>query len=134
MSGSRVESGDLRRFGLLVGAAFLALGAWRWYPGPIDWVAGLLGSLGAALLAAGLISPAALALPYRAWMSLAEILGAVMTRVILAVLFFGVLTPIALIVRLAGRDLMNRQSKGRPSYWLDSPHGRQDHRHYEKMF
>jgi hypothetical protein len=58
-----------------------------------------------------LIIPRALVYPNRAWMTLAEGMSYVSTRIILAIVFFGVLTPIGLIKRAMGgiryRDVRN---------------------------
>ena len=38
------------------------------------------------------------------WLGLAEILGTVMSRVLLSILFFGLVTPIGILRRLFGKD------------------------------
>jgi len=71
---ARLSRGEARRFGLLVGAAFLALGAllsWRGRPLP----ALICGSAGAVLILLGAVLPDALGPVHRGWMGLAGILG-----------------------------------------------------------
>jgi len=78
----------------------------------------------AALLVAGLfVKPAGRAVA-AAWLRFAEVVGAVNSRIILAVVFFLFLTPIALLARLTRGDLLNlrRKSGEGRSYWLDRSH------------
>ncbi|MGH7179419.1 MAG: SxtJ family membrane protein [Tepidisphaeraceae bacterium] len=47
-------------------------------------------------------------------------IGFVVSHVILAILFYGIITPIALIMRLIGRDAMDRALRpDLPSYWRE---------------
>ena len=113
----------LRSFGLVVGGVLLVIAAvivWRsgWTLGPAGrWV----GGIGAALAVLGLILPAVLLPVYRVWMALAVVLGFVMTRVILTLVYFLVLLPIGLVRRMLGNDPMHRHPDPTAStYWL--PH------------
>jgi len=76
-----------------------------------------------ALIACG-ISLALLAFPrvitpvYRLWIVLGEGIGFVISRTILAILFFGIFTPVALVFRLIGRDVLaQKPDKSAPSYF-----------------
>ena len=105
----------LRQFGvgLLVFAAVLgALLLRRGRPAG-NWVLGIGAALGLLTLAA----PAAGRWVYKAWMSVAFVMGTAMSWLLLALLYYGVLTPLAVVFRLLGRDeLRLRQAKG-DSYW-----------------
>lgn len=59
--------------------------------------------------AAGLLIPAALRQPYRIWMTAGDLLGWVNSRVILSALYFTLLTPVRLLMKLSGYDPMNRK-------------------------
>jgi hypothetical protein len=50
-------------------------------------------------------------------MSLAVVLGFFVSRFLLAVIFYLVVTPIGLIMRLSGKDLLDMKLKDRDSYW-----------------
>lgn len=91
-------------------------------------------SLGVTLIVLGAISPRILVYPNKAWMKLAEGLSFVSTRIILAFVFFLVLTPIGLIKRAMGWDPLHRRSHGLDSYWRPYSKRQLDPRHYEKMF
>ena len=121
-----------REFGLIVGAVFGLLGLWWIYRGKFINAAYLLTILGAALILFGLVVPRVLILPRKGWMKLAEALAYVSSRVILALVFFLVLTPIGLIKRAMGWDPLDRRAKPGDSFW--HPYPPRDPRHYEKMF
>jgi saxitoxin biosynthesis operon SxtJ-like protein len=123
-----------REFGLIVGGVFVALGSWWIYRGKFVNAAYILLTLGAVLIVFGLIWPRALVLPNKAWMLLAEGLSFVMTRVILGLVFYLVVTPIGIAKRLRGWDPLDRRSGSRESYWKPYPERQLNPRHYEKMY
>ena len=99
---------QLRSFGLIVGGVFTVIGllpvVWRGAD-PRWW------AIAAAIL---LIVPAVtvpqlLAPVHRGWMFVGHILGWVNTRIILAIGFFGLVTPVGLLMRLTGKDPMHRR-------------------------
>ena len=123
-----------REFGLIVGSVFVALGSWWIYRSKFVNGAHVLLALGAVLIVFGLIWPRALVLPNKAWMLLAEGLSFVMTRVILGLVFYLVVTPIGIAKRLRGWDPLDRRSGSRESYWKPYPERQLNPRHYEKMY
>lgn len=106
-----------RSFGLLFAALFGLAALW-----PLLHHAAIrFWSLGvaAAFLAAALVVPSVLALPNRLWSRLAMVLNRIMTPVMMAVLFFLVVTPLAFAMRLAGKDPLRRKwRRGAESYWV----------------
>jgi hypothetical protein len=123
-----------REFGLVVGGVFVLLGVWWLYRGKFSSAAHVVLTLGSLLVLLGLVWPRALVLPKRAWMLLAEGLSFVATRVILALVFFLVVTPIGVVKRLSGWDPLSRRGPRGASYWRPYSKRQQDPRHYEKMF
>ena len=121
-----------RNFGLVVGGVFVALSAWWLFRGKFPLVAPYVLALGTTLVLLGLIWPRALVWPNRLWMGLAEVMSFVMTRVILAIVFFLLVTPIGLIRKLVGGDPLNRRANKSDSYWKS--YRQPDPRHYEKMY
>ena len=100
---------ELRKFGLVFAGGlvvfFGVLLPWLfdkpWPPWP--WVgAGLFAGTGLAL--PGLLRPV-----YYAWMKLGHALGWINTRIILGLVFFVMFAPIALLLRLLGRDPLHRK-------------------------
>jgi Saxitoxin biosynthesis operon protein SxtJ len=123
-----------REFGLIVGGVFLVLSLWWLYRGKFPALSHITLPLGGLLVLLGLIFPAALVWPNKAWMVLAEVLSFVTTRIILAFVFFVIVTPIGFIKRLFGWDPLHRRAAKRDSYWRPYSERQRDPRHYEKMF
>jgi len=117
--GAPASPRELRSFALTVGVAFVALGAllyWRVGLAP----AVILGAVGVALVAFGLIAPERLGLVHRAWMALGLAISRVTTPIFMGIVYFGVLTPIALAMWVVGRRPLAR-SRGAATYWVDRP-------------
>lgn len=123
-----------REFGLIVGGVFLLLSAWWIYRGKFQSVSQVTLPLGAVLVLLGLAFPRALVYPNKAWMALAEVLAFVSTRVILAIVYFLIVTPIGFVKRLFGWDPLNRRAPKNESYWRPYSDRQRNPRHYEKMF
>jgi Saxitoxin biosynthesis operon protein SxtJ len=123
-----------REFGLLVGGVFAALGGWWFYRGKSGVLSVVLVGLGGLLMLLGWLMPVALVFPNRAWMGLAAVLSFITTRIILAIIFFGLVTPIGIIKRLSGWDPLRRRANSSNSYWRLYSDRQRDSRHYEKMF
>lgn len=69
------------------------------------------------------------------WMAFAHVLGDVNTKILLSVMYFLVFTPVGWLMRLFGRDTMNRRPRvGVDSNWEDYRGRQHDESHYENMF
>jgi len=121
-----------REFGLIVGGVFVLLGLWWIYRGKFATAAYVLSAAGSVLVLCGLVCPRFLTVPRRFWMKLAEGMSYISSRIILAIVFFLVLTPIGLVKRAMGWDPLQRRSKARDTFW--QPYPERPPRHYEKMF
>jgi hypothetical protein len=98
---------ELRNFGLIVGGIFLVIGMWPlvWRgEGMRLWALGL----GAVLAPLGLLLPAVLLPVFKVWMKIGHVLGWINTRIILGILFYGLITPMGVVMRLFGWDAMRR--------------------------
>lgn len=121
----------LRKFGLLVGGVFLLIGLWIFYSSQ-SFVGIIFISIGALLLLLGLLLPNLLSGAYKIWMGLAFALGWVMSRVLLIILFYGVITPIGFIAKIFGKQFLDLKFKdGKDSYWVKKPEEKID---YSKMY
>lgn len=118
---------EWRKFGIS-SALVLAL-----ITGLLCWRKVLPNSVALALLGAWLLTalvamhrPAWLRVPYRAGMKLSHGMGRVVAPVILTLIFVLVLTPLGLLLRLLGKDLLRlRRDPGATSYW-QRPSGSDD--------
>lgn len=63
-------------------------------------------AIGGVLVFSGLVAPRLLSPVHRGWMALGHVMGWINTRIILSVFFCAILTPMALVARLVGKDFM----------------------------
>lgn len=107
---------ELRSFGLLVGGVFAVIGFWPMvFRGEALrlWAVGL----GGGLFIAGAFMPSILAPAHKGWMWIGHVLGWINTRILLGIVFYGLVTPIGLIFRVMGKDTMRQAfSEGSQSY------------------
>jgi hypothetical protein len=72
---------------------------------------------------------------YIFWMTLAFVLGWINTRLLLGLFFYLVLTPIALVMRVVGKDpLEKRFDRSAPTYWKKRAAQPFEPKNYERLF
>jgi hypothetical protein len=121
-----------RSFGLSVGGVLVVIGAVLAWRGRVS-AAEAAALVGTALITAGLLRPALLAVPSAIWWRTALLLGWVNARIILTVAFALVLTPIGCVWRLTGHDPLGRNRKTW-SGWVPYPVRYRAGDHYRRMF
>ena len=70
-------------------------------------------------LALGLINSKVLTPLNKLWFKFGLLLGRIVSPIIMAVIFFLVVTPTALIMRIIGKDLLNLKLNKNKSYWIE---------------
>ena len=112
-----VESSSDRSFGFVFAVVFLIVAAWPLLQSnaPRWWAAGV-----AILFAAvALARPGLLAPLNRLWTKFGILLGKIVAPIALGVLFYAVLTPIALLIRMVDKDPLNlKRDAAAKSYWV----------------
>ena len=108
---------DLRRFGLFLAGFLIVLGGLRWRHGHLffPWAAPA-----AAAAAAAWLAPGALAWLYRPALALARLIQRCNTFLLLSFVYYVVVTPYGRLLRLVGKDPLERPRGDRDSYW--TPH------------
>jgi hypothetical protein len=107
-----------RSFGLLFFIVFLIIALWPLTKGEGAHIFFIIISL--AFLILGLINSKILSPINKAWIKFGEKLGIVIAPIIMALVYFLVLTPISLIVRMFGKDLLGLKfHKKQDTYWTD---------------
>lgn len=124
---------SLRKFGLMVGGVFLLLTFLLIFKDFSPSASYLPAIIGLLLISMGSFYPKALKGTYRIWMGAAFTIGWTVSRVMLIILFYLVITPIGLIARLFRKEFIDLKMK-RPqdSYWVRKNNGNQVN--YEKMY
>ena len=115
--GRKVEMGSDRSFGLVFAAVFAVVCLLPLKSGGEIrlWAAGVAG----AFLVVALVMPRLLKPLNRVWFLIGMALHHVVSPLIMGLLFFVGITPMALIMRAAGKDLLScRRDPARQSYWV----------------
>jgi small-conductance mechanosensitive channel len=112
----RQSDKDLKKFGLMVGIILIVIAAllfWKQKPSFI-----YVFPVGLFLVLAGMFTPPLLRPLNKGWMILSILLGWIMTRVILSVLYYIILTPIGIIAKISGKKFLDLKiDKTKESYW-----------------
>lgn len=114
----RIRSGSDRGFGLLFSAVFAIVAGWPLIGGdaPRWWAL----AVAVGLLPVALLRPALLAPFNRLWFRFGLLLHRIVSPVVLGLLFFLTVTPVALIMRVLGKDpLRLRMEPDASTYWIE---------------
>lgn len=105
--GQEATNKELRQFGLIVGGVFSVIGLWPVVfraESPRLWAI-ISGSL---LIALGAMVPQTLKQVHHGWMKIGHLLGSINTRIILGIIYYLLITPMGIVMRLMGKDSMHR--------------------------
>jgi hypothetical protein len=106
---------QLRQFSAMLAALILILGVAR------HWPSGWIG-VGVALGLAGLVLPSIARPIFVGWMLAVSPIRWIVSKVLLGLVFYGLVTPIGLVLRLMGHDpLRRRPDLSANSYWEPKP-------------
>jgi len=119
------------------GFVLIGLAKYLW---PFAWLISRDQAFGVWLIAIGLVvggvglTGSRLALPlYWAWLGVAFVIGNVMSRVIIAAIYYLLFTPMRVLGNLIGRDKLQLKKPQKDSYWLDISLPK-DPKEYERQF
>ena len=105
-----------RQFGLVFAIFFTLVAFWPLWPlhAPgLGWLAAALVSL-----VLGVFFPRPLAPLNRAWLAIGHVLGWINSKIILGFVFYAIVTPTAMLMKVLGRDLLSRRLRHNGSYWV----------------
>ena len=112
----KVQTGLIRSFSRIMAAAFFIIGFIVFMRHKPEFL--LLWLTGVLFLAVGMIRPAWLSLVYVVWMKFAFVLSWVNTRILLSIIFYLILTPVSIAMKLLRFDPLDRAiNKQKESYW-----------------
>jgi len=124
---------ELRNFGITIGVILLVIGGYLFFKELGSYQTFLY--LAIALIGLGLIIPNLLKPIYLIWMIFAVIIGWVMTRVILSLLFYLIITPIGIIAKILNKDFLNlKKEYGKTTYWNKRDRSLELNQDYSKQF
>ena len=105
-----------RSFGLLFFIVFLIIGLWPLKNGlELNYI--FIG-ISIIFLILGLMNSKILTPLNKIWVKFGELLGRIIAPIVMALVYFFILTPISLIMRIFGKDFLNLKSSKENSYWI----------------
>ena len=116
MKFSEIELPSNRKFGLFFTFVFLVAAAYFYYSDNVTWAYSFI--VGALLfLLVTLIKSDALLPLNKLWMRFGLLLSMIVSPIVLGVIFFGLFTPYALIIKIFGRDELRLKIKKVKTHW-----------------
>ena len=128
----RLAKKDLKNFAFIIGIILSSVSLFLFY-NEIDYFI-YFASIGLTFLSLGLIAPKILKPIYKVWMTFAVIIGWIMTKLILSILFYSLITVIAILTRIIGKDFLNLKINNKRSYWNNRDSEFELNQDYEKQF
>jgi len=112
-----VKGSSNRAFGGVFVALFAIIGTWPLlFGGAVRWWSMIIGI---AILVITLLAPKLLTIPNRLWLRFGLLLHRIVSPVVLAIMFYGVVTPMGVLMRAFGKDSLRlRRSGAAQSYWI----------------
>ena len=105
-----------KSFGILFFIVFLIIGLWPLKNNQDPNL--ILIGISAIFLTLGVFNSKILTPFNKSWIKLGELLGKIIAPIIMGVIYFFILTPISLLVRLFGKDLLNLKKNKDQTYWI----------------
>ena len=110
-------SNSNKKFGILFFLIFFLYGFWPALTSSEVRIWALLISL--VFLILGLTNSKILSPLYKYWIKLGELLGIIISPLVMAIVYFAVITPIAIIIRILGKDLLKLKFSKSSTYWIN---------------
>jgi hypothetical protein len=129
----QITEASARRTTLTVAAVALIIGVWQFHRSRPAAAVALVG-FGGLIMSLAIIVPVFAKWFHQGWMRLAEALGWINTRVLLTVVFYGLLTPMKIIRRTIGHDPLSRRGVPQSSYWVGRTAERRSGKSFEQAF
>ena len=105
-----------KSFGIVFFIFFLILATWPLIHGESLRVWSLI--VASIFLFLGLINSKLLYPLNLIWMKFGELLGKIISPIVMGIVYFFVITPIGLLMRLMGKDLLKTKFNDSKTYWL----------------
>ena len=113
----QAKQNDLKKFALIWSLIFLIVGIWPLFSGNAIRLWAIIIMFIFGIIA--FLKPSLLNSFYIIWVKFGEVIGGVISKVIMTILFYGLFTPIAFILKLLNKDLLKKKlDKNRSSYWI----------------
>ena len=112
----KIKIASNRSFGIVFFVVFLLIGFWPILSGNELRILSILISL--IFLILGILNSKVLTPLNKAWFRFGVFLGNFVSPIIMGIIFFLVVTPIGLLMKLLGKDLINLKKNNEKTYWI----------------
>ena len=105
-----------KSFGILFFIIFLLIALWPLLNSEFIrmWALGIA----SIFLVLGITNSKILTPVKKSWIKLGEILGKIIAPIVMGLIYFLIITPIGLLMRLVGKDVLNLKFNKNDSYWI----------------
>ena len=117
MKFSEIELPSNRKFGFFFTFVFAVAAAYFYYSANVSW-AYVFSVAAMIFLLLTLIKSDALLPLNKLWMRFGLLLGMMVSPIVIGIIFFGLFTPIAILMRLSGRDELRLKFAQKASHWI----------------
>ena len=117
MKFSEIELPSNRKFGFFFTFVFVMIAAYFYYSDNVTW-AYVFSAAAITFLLVTLVKSDALLPLNKLWMRFGILLGMIVSPIVLGIIFFVLFTPIAIFMRLIGRDELRLKFSQRSSHWI----------------
>ena len=117
MKFSEIELPSNRKFGFFFTLVFALAATYFYYAANVVWTYVFIAAALVFLFVTLTKSDALLTLN-KLWMRFGLLLGMIVSPIVLGVIFFGLFTPIAILMRLSGRDELRLKFAQKASHWI----------------
>ena len=118
MKFSELKLPSNRKFGFFFTAIFLLASSYSYYVDS-ELMVYILSAICGVFLIITIINADALLPLNKLWMKFGILLGMIVSPIIMGIIFFGIFTPIAILMRLSGRDELRLCFKKKKSHWIN---------------
>jgi len=116
---SKIKMGSNRGFGIVFFVVFMVIAFWS-FKGDFQQIKIIPFIISVCFLILGIVNSKILTPFNKLWFKFGLLLGAIIAPIVMGFIFFLVVTPIAFIMKLAGKDLLKRKyNKLSKTYWIE---------------
>ena len=112
----KIKTSSNKSFGIVFFIVFLLIAIWPKFNGDEIRIWSVI--LAISFIILGLINSKLLTPLNNLWFKFGIFLGKVVSPLIMAIIFFFVVTPTAILMRLLNKDLLNLKFNNKESYWI----------------
>ena len=117
MSQNKIKISSNRSFGIVFFILFLIISIYPLYKDEEIKTWGII--IAVIFLILGLFNSSILSPLNKIWFKFGIFLGNFISPIVMGIIFFGVVTPTSLIMRILGKNLLGLKKDNKKSYWIE---------------